>query len=326
MKLWFSRERIDKQGELEYYCSMWKNAYLQNMWSHTPELEEGPFLAWKNENKSYEEIATLENQNLLLGIAKENPYWYATLEQCMHAVTPYLFLPVEEEKYFDTLVAKIREYQRTVYTYSKDPEGKVIFVKPYNHHSIHDKINELLQWHPLRQKYWYYANSMVLSRKQSKTKERARNNIRDFLIKWATEKIWNNWKRYHKADIIHMTQTKISDVFAVPGSLELDTNPADLKKYPPKPSAFLTPRKPKKKFDKKSLASLFYQTWDAELDNLLHDWREYVEDASFFKPQLKPWQILLRKRMEDNDFSEPYMCEFKVMKPKYLQKHFPDIN
>lgn len=300
---------------------------IQSTLYPTPELSRGPLFVWEHENKPYEEVATLRIQENLIQNAADNPYWFATLDECMSAISPFIFLPAEEEKYLISIVSALRDFQAKTYTYGKDSEWKNTIKPMYNITAMNEKIFDLLKWHPLLKKYKHYAYPMVRSWKSSKSIENARNNVREYLIKWAKERIWSQWwKQTHKQWLRDFSAHKTASVLSIPGRLDIHSDSEDLIKNPPRKND-LKSRNPKnKKFDKRSLTILFQQTWDAELDNLLHEWREYVEDAAFFKPALKPWQILLRRSMQDNDFSEPYMCEFKVLKPKYLQKHFPDTN
>ena len=161
--------------------------------------------------------------------------------------------------------------------------------------------------------------------------KKQRTNINKYYLDYARIKIAEAWEKWESASTwigkplkkwISRNARTIAQTLDLPTpeSIWWSALPTVLSQLPP------TQKKKKKKFTKSSLTSLFQQTWDAELDNMLDTWREYVEDAAFYKPALKPWQILLRKKIEDNEFSEPYMYEFKVMKPKYLQKYFPDTN
>lgn len=77
-----------------------------------------------------------------------------------------------------------------------------------------------------------------------------------------------------------------------------------------------------KRFDPRKMPSLFQRTWDAALDNMLDDGREWVEKPSSVWYTLKPNQILLRKYSPDDEHDWPHQYEFKVYNPSYLKWHF----
>jgi hypothetical protein len=328
----FSRERIDKSKVKQYYYSMNKKGYIATMWPTTPELRQGRFLVRDSENKPYSDCATIEKQDYIKQLAADNPYGFATKEECFHTIMPYVFFPIEEEHYLDEIVAKLRDIELKSYVYDKDEKWNPTCKEPYSHSASSRVLYELISSHPLKDKYGSdYLAQMVRSRKQSVWIEKKRENIRKFLlwyddkkmkyVGYLTQYIWRSRKNTHTHWVRNIMQKNIVDVMK---TLSLTTDNNDLKKYPPRLTDIKVVHKPKKKFDKNSLPSLFQRTWDEYLDNLLDSGREIVDHTAWWlvPKHIKPWYILLRKFDPKNGYERPHQYSYFPYMHKLIRKYY----
>jgi hypothetical protein len=381
MKVWFSRERIDKWGRLQYYWSMgnskqYKNSSIQI--DHRSFNQHELFSAYHT--MTPEQISTDNIQeNIIQTCANYPESFERDINLCMRTLIPYLHFPIEYELALTNTVVEANRLDKTSYmpVVRVDDNGnhrtvllynhQVKWLKPLNSISVlwrdkkwkttielqykfsHDHyiglLRKAIKQYPFLYKYGFPLMWMLLSRKwtfdknRSKTKnalseqekeiirKKQRDNIKKYYYNYVKERIANErekaesattWITKPLAPIVAWTSRAVATTLDIPS-----INSWSIIEERNFPIEQIREKPLKKSFNKKSLSSLFHQTWDTTLDNLLDNGRE-ISDFVPNGMRAKLWYVILRKHDPD-EWDYPAQYEFIQQKFEPIAKHISRI-
>lgn len=283
-------------------------------------------------------------QQHLLQSCIDNPDVFGRdIDTCIKSLTKYLVFPREYEYILTQTICEANKKNAKTYKPIKDAStGDMHLVHQFDHNTYIKNLRDALKQQNVLYQFGSFLIGMLLSWKTSydsamrmshgvlsadardKLLQRQRKNIFIYYQRYIKSKIAEGWEAWEAASefIQKPITTRILPEISRGIAHTLDIPHVDYWN-----ALIVTSQLPKKTwkrkyFDPRKMPSLFQRTGDLFLDNLLDDWREYIEKPSSAWYTIKPHQILLRKFSPKDGYERPHQYEFQVYSPSYLKDYF----